>query len=474
MTGRCRRLAVVLGTLLGAVLVARTGAAQTPAKPVAVTRVVAIPSGDGLEVIGENFGSAPFVTLNLLPLTIDEIGTNRIVVAAPVKLMPAGTYLLTVSYGPNPGETGSFQVVLGGKDAVGPAATAGAAAPPARVAASAPDLSAPGFLSAPGDIAAKVGDRTLTLADVDRQWQQSEPGGYLALTRQLYADRRRVLDTMVANELLAREAADRGISVDALLKEEIPKHVIASPDSAVVSLYESLGDLTRGATLERMQPALRAWLEKMTEPEIAKMNYVEELEKVSTRVDVLLEAPRVKVEHTPQDATLGPDNAAVVIVAFGDFQSVDYARFAQAFGKVRETFGDRVQVVFKNLPVIGPDSATAAEAGRCAAAQNKFWPFHDALVAQPGVADVVRLKQIAKTLGLDLVQFGACVDGREFGGIVQQAVEEAARYGIGTSPSFLVNGRLAPEAPAFLPPFEYFKRLIEEELRMERSPVPRR
>lgn len=464
---------MVLGAFLGAVLLARDGFAQTPAKPVVITNAVPTASGDGLEVIGENFGIAPFVTLNVLPLTIDEVRTNRLVVAAPVKLMPAGTYLLTVSNGPNPGETASFQVVLGGKDAGGSTSTVGAFAPASR-SAPAPDSSAPGFLPAPGDAVAKVGDRTFTLADVDREWQQSEPGSYLALTQQLYANRRRILDTMVANEVLAREAAARGISVDALLKEEIPKHVIASPDSAVVSLYQSLGDLTRGAPFERMRPALRAWLERMTEPEIAKMNYVEELEKVSTRVDVLLAAPRVKVVQTPQDATLGPANAAVEIVAFGDFQSVDYARFAEAFGKVRDTFGDRVRVVFKNLPMNGPDSATAAEAARCAAVQGKFWPFHDALVARPGVADVARLKQVAKTLGLDLEKFDACVGGREFGDIAQQAVEEAARYGISTSPSFLVNGRLAPEAPAFLPPFEYFKRLIEEELQMERSPAPRR
>ena len=32
------------------------------------------------------------------------------------------------------------------------------------------------------------------------------------------------------------------------------------------------------------------------------------------------------------------------------------------------------------------------------------------------------------------------------------------------TPSILVNGRLAPEPPAFLPPFDYLKRLVEEEL----------
>jgi hypothetical protein len=43
-------------------------------------------------------------------------------------------------------------------------------------------------------------------------------------------------------------------------------------------------------------------------------------------------------------------------------------------------------------------------------------------------------------------------------------LEEAERYGIQSSPSFLINGRLAPPPPPFLSPFDFFKRLVEEEL----------
>ena len=47
------------------------------------------------------------------------------------------------------------------------------------------------------------------------------------------------------------------------------------------------------------------------------------------------------------------------------------------------------------------------------------------------------------------------------------ALEEAKRYGLQRSPSFLINGRLAPDPPPFLPPFDFFKRLIEEELGLQ-------
>jgi protein-disulfide isomerase len=317
--------------------------------------------------------------------------------------------------------------------------------------------------AAASDGAARVGDRQITVADVDREWQRTDPGSYVALNRQLYEARRRVVDTMVTDDLLGREAAARGLTIEALLAEEIPKRIVELPDSAVVSLYQGLGDSTRGATIDQMRPAIRAWLAKHTEPELAKMSFIEELKKVSTRAEISLAAPRVRVERSPHDASLGPATAAVEIVAFGDFQSLDYSRLAQGFGSVRTTFGDRVRFVFKNLPVLGPESVAAAEAALCANAQGRFWEFHDAL-AGSGMLDAARIKESAKTAGLDGSRFAACVERRELRDGLTKLLEEAERYGIQSSPSFLINGRLAPPPPPFLSPFDFFKRLVEEEL----------
>ncbi len=312
--------------------------------------------------------------------------------------------------------------------------------------------------------AAKVGDRVITMADIDREWQRTDPANHIAISRELYDNRRRALDAMIADELLAREAAARSITKEALLKEEIPRHTVTMAESSVISLYQSLGDRTRGATLDQMRPALRAWLERITEPELARMTYVEELMKISTRVDTFLEAPRVPVERSAQDVAEGPVNAPVQIVAFGDFQSARYAWFAQTFRKVRDTFGDRVRLVFKNLPALGPESAAAAEAAQCANAQGKFWPYHDALLTQTEALSSTRLQQTATAVGLNRTTFDACLDEGTFRTVIRLAMDEANRYGLQSSPSFLINGRLAPDPPPFLPPFDFFKRIIEEEL----------
>ncbi len=302
------------------------------------------------------------------------------------------------------------------------------------------------------------------MAEVDREWQRVDPVGYLTASRHLYDARRRVVTDMVNTELLAREAAARGVTVEALLKEELPKRTVALPDNALTNLYQSLGSRTRGATFEQMRPALREWLARKVEPDLAKMNYLEELTKVSTRADIVMQPPIVAVERRADDPSLGTPTAPVELVMFGDFQNPAYARDALTMPRVRELFGARLRVVFKHFPANDPASIAAAEAAACANAQGKFWPFHDALLGQAGALDAARFKKVAADVGADRGRFDACVDTNAMRERIGQALEETRRYDVAGSGAVLVNGRLAPEPPAFLPPFEYFKRLVEEEL----------
>jgi protein-disulfide isomerase len=424
--------------------------AQTAAPPLVVHQAVPDGTTDTLTIDGANFGATPFVTLDLVPLDLRLALDTRLMAAVPVDAMPPGRYLLTVSRGPEAADRASIEVTIGAAPA--------APAPPAT-AAPAPVAATPSA----GDPAAVVGDRTITVGEVDREWQATDPGSYLALMRELYEHRRRVVDAMTTTDLLAREAAARSLSPEALLAEEVPKRRIAMPDTALTALYESLGERSRGASLEKMRPSLRAWLEQKTEADLAKMAFIEELVKTSTRRDIVLAAPLVRVERSDRDPVLGPPSAAVELVVFGDLQSPDYARLAQVFARVLGTYGTRVRLVFKLLPAFGAQSDSAAAAGACAHAQGRFWAFHDA-AARPATLDARRLRAIPAEVGLDQAAFDRCLTAGTYRDRPALAAAEAARYGITTTPSLLVNGRLAPPPPPFLPAAEYLSRLIEEEM----------
>ena len=443
-------------------LVGATGtSAQTPPAPLVIQSAEPDAAAGRLTIAGSGFGTRPLVTLDLVPLNIQLALDQRIIAVVPVEMIPPGAYLLTVTRGPQVSDAASFDVRIGptaGNDTSARAAQgqAGAAIP-----AQGP---APSPLPAPTDAAARVGGRTFTLAEVDREWQRTDPVGYLSASRHLYNARRRVVTDLVNNELLAREAASRQLTVDALLAVELPKRTVALPDTALSALYQSLGDRTRGASLEQLRPALREWLARKIEPDLAKLTYIEELTKVSTRADIVLLAPRVEVVRSTDDPVIGPPTAAVELVMFGDFGNPTYARYALTVPRVRDMFGARVRFVFKHFPANDPASIAAAEAAACANLQGKFWEFHDTLLGQAGALDAARFKNVATSVGLDHATFDVCVDKEATRDRIGASLDEARRYDIPGSPSLLVNGRLAPNPPAFLPPFEFFKRLVEEEL----------
>ena len=425
-----------------------------------------------LTIAGAGFSQFPFVTLDLVPLAVRAATDTEIVATAPISLMPPGDYVLTVSRGSGAGQHASLDVALHGGTAAGgssPAERSGLDTRPGPAPATGSSGSnGPALAAEPGAVAATVGDRIITVAEVDREWRRQDPGGFTALAREIHDTRWRFTDALVAEELIAREAEVQGLTPEALLEREIPPRIVEMPESAVRSLYADVGTAARGASYEQMEPALRAWLERVTARELARMNYLEELTAVSTNAELALDPPRIAVQRTAQDAALGPEAAPVELIVFGDFQSADYARFAAVFARVRGTYGDRIRIVFKHLPPPdNPASIQAGQAAQCANLRGRFWPFHDALLSRPALLDVVRLRQAAGEAGLDADRFNACLASGAARRTILDALEEAIRYGLHTSPSFLVNGRLAPAPPPFLPPFEFFTRLVEEELLRE-------
>jgi hypothetical protein len=79
-------------------------------------------------------------------------------------MIPPGAYLLTVTRGPQPGESASFEVRIG--------------PPPVLLRQPEPEPKPPSVAAAgTSDAAARVGDTTITLADVDREWQRTDPVG---------------------------------------------------------------------------------------------------------------------------------------------------------------------------------------------------------------------------------------------------------------------------------------------------------
>jgi protein-disulfide isomerase len=130
------------------------------------------------------------------------------------------------------------------------------------------------------------------------------------------------------------------------------------------------------------------------------------------------------------------------LVMFGDFQCPFCLGAQSVIRRVREGLGERLVFSFRHLPIPErhPLSPLAAEASEAAAAQGKFWEYHDALFpAQPKLSRETMLR-VATDLGLDAKRMAAEIDAGVHRARVERDIESAAQSGATGTPTFFVNG----------------------------------
>lgn len=166
----------------------------------------------------------------------------------------------------------------------------------------------------------------------------------------------------------------------------------------------------------------------------------------------------ISFENRP---SIGPQDAPVVMVEFGDFHCTYCKRFHdQTVTPLLQDYGDKVLFVYRDYPILGPDSMQAALAAACAYDQNAFWDFHDRLYAAPAMLNRDAFLQYAQELNLDLPTFTTCYDNAAHQADVTKDYNDAEAAGVGGTPTFFINGKVLVGAQ----PYEAFAAAIDAEL----------
>lgn len=179
-------------------------------------------------------------------------------------------------------------------------------------------------------------------------------------------------------------------------------------------------------------------------------------------------APAPAPQPTPQlvpatvddDPAKGPEDAAVTVIEFSDFQCPFCSRFyAQTLPQLNENYGDRIRFVFRDFPLtsIHPFAQKAAEAAECADDQDAFWGYHDLLFENQSALDIDSLKGYASSLELDTATFDECLDSGKYAAEVEKDVQDGVAAGVRGTPAFFINGRLISGAQ----PYQVFEAAIE-------------
>lgn len=178
----------------------------------------------------------------------------------------------------------------------------------------------------------------------------------------------------------------------------------------------------------------------------------------------------LSIEDQP---TLGPADATVEVIEFGDFKCPACKSFHdQVFPQLKSNYIDtgQIQFAFLNFPLpLGQDSWTAADAAECVyqqAGNDAFWGYYNGVYINQGPesdtwATPDLLTQIAQDYTdqeIDTDRLRRCINNQEYRDDVDLDRNMAITANAGGTPAVYVNGR------SVNPSYSAISAAIDEEL----------
>lgn len=161
----------------------------------------------------------------------------------------------------------------------------------------------------------------------------------------------------------------------------------------------------------------------------------------------------------------GAADAKVVVQVFSDFECSFCGRIRGTLDKIVANYGDRVLLVWRNLPLpMHKNAQYAAEAAHEVYLQKGdtgFWKFHDLLFDNQQAMSPSDIEGYAREVGVDLKVLSEVVQERTHQERIEQDAAAARGAGVNGTPGTLINGYFLGGAQ----PYASFERLIEYALK---------
>jgi protein-disulfide isomerase len=312
---------------------------------------------------------------------------------------------------------------------------------------------------APGasDPVATVGGAAISRAELDALVAPQ----IAKLDEQAHQIRRAQLDELIAQKLIAAEAKARNLSPEALEKAEVTDKV-TQPTQGDVDAFVAANRARLPGDPAALMPQIRQYLTEQRQG-ARREAFLEEL-RGKTKVQVLLKAPavfRATIDLTGAP-TRGTSDAKITVVEFSDFHCPFCKRVQPTLTQLLAKYPNELKLVYKHMPIdqLHPQARRAAEASWCAQQQGKFWEYHDLLYSGGPDGSEPTLSALAGRAGLDPSAYKQCMGSGKAAAVVQQQVDEGAKFGVSGTPGFFVNGRFLNGAV----PLDAFVQVIDEEL----------
>jgi protein-disulfide isomerase len=154
---------------------------------------------------------------------------------------------------------------------------------------------------------------------------------------------------------------------------------------------------------------------------------------------------RHQIYDDPSSPLGGNPQGKVSLVEFFDYRC-PYCKQTQPALEKLLAGNSRVRVVYKELPILGPASITAARAALAAERQGKYEAFHRAMMAARGDISDATVFQVARSVGLDLNRLERDMKAPEIAKAIDSNLKLADALEINGTPAFVIGDRMIPGA----------------------------
>ncbi|WP_443024442.1 DsbA family protein [Sphingomonas sp. Leaf357] len=241
--------------------------------------------------------------------------------------------------------------------------------------------------------------------------------------------------------------------------EQLTKSPLALAGVTVVALLLGAGGMW---VAERAAPGSLSGVDQARVEGVVRDYVLAHPEIIPEAMDRLKRRDAAKLIAANRKAILEPFGDAWAGNPDGDVTLVEYFDYNCGFCRsslptIAELIrrDPKVRVVFREFPILAPESAAAAKLSLAAADQGKFKAFHDALYAAGPVSEAT-LAAAAKAAGVDMAKAAAMAPRAETEIATNTAV--AQQLGMTGTPSWVIGDKVVSAAL----PLEELEKAVRE------------
>jgi protein-disulfide isomerase len=154
---------------------------------------------------------------------------------------------------------------------------------------------------------------------------------------------------------------------------------------------------------------------------------------------------RSRLIDSPNVPSTGPATSPKTLIDFFDY-SCPFCRKLHEAISFAKTCDPNLRIVYRHLPLLGPESKMMAKIAIAAAKQGGFIEMHNWLMSDGYNCSKEDIIAHAQTLGLNSAQLKQDVEQQDAEKVIDQTIELALKLNIRTIPAIILNDHVAREA----------------------------